>query len=258
MNSLPYNASFFNTFTDDSARSARIIVPILLDLIAPKRVVDVGCGTGTWLAICAAHGVEIVGIDGSWVDPASLRIPPEKFVSHDLRQVYHASHRCDLALSLEVGEHLAARVAPTYVDTLVGLAPVIAFSAAIPGQPGTHHVNCQWPDYWVALFAQRGYQAIDCLRMQFWDHPDVAAYYQQNMLLFVKDSAVADYPNLAALTQDEHQRVPALVHPAFYAMYLESCTRGSLRWHLASLLPALDRAVRRRANRYLTHGPLNR
>ena len=147
-----------------------------------------------------------------------------------------------------VGEHLAALAAPAYVNSLVGLAPVIVFSAAIPGQPGTHYVNCQWPGYWVALFAAYSFRAIDCLRIRFWDHPDVAPFYKQNMLLFVAASAVANHPRLPSITLDAQQHFPALVHPAYYNKYPDFYMRSTVRWHLRSLLPALERSVHWRAS----------
>ena len=45
--------------------------------------------------------------------------------------------------------------------SLVGLAPAVLFSAAIPGQTGLRHVNTEVAGLLEALFAQHGYRAID-------------------------------------------------------------------------------------------------
>jgi hypothetical protein len=70
------------------------------------------------------------------------------------------------------------------VTSLTLLGPVVLFSAAVPGQGGTRHLNEQWPEYWVALFERREYIAIDCIRRRVWDNDEVSWWYSQNMLLF--------------------------------------------------------------------------
>ncbi len=194
-----YTDDFFHTLEDESRPSAEAIVPLLVELLNPKRVVDVGCGTGSWLAVFRDHGVtDLLGIDGEYVRPEMLRISGEQFVSFDLRKPLHIPRRFDLALCLEVAEHLPAECATTLVESLVGLAPVVLFSAAIPGQGGTHHVNEQWPDYWERLFRDKRYTAIDCIRPRIWESDAVDWYYAQNTLVFVSQSSLKDYPTLAA------------------------------------------------------------
>jgi hypothetical protein len=86
-------------------------------------------------------------------------------------------------LCLEVAEHLPADSAPTLIDSLVSLGPVILFSAAIPFQGGTHHVNEQWPEYWARHFSPR--DIMRTVRRRFGVH-DVEWYYAQNILLYVE------------------------------------------------------------------------
>ncbi len=38
--------------------SAREVVPIIMELVNPKSVIDIGCGTGTWLSVFEKHGVK--------------------------------------------------------------------------------------------------------------------------------------------------------------------------------------------------------
>jgi hypothetical protein len=52
-----------------------------------------------------------------------------------------ARKRFDLAISLEVAEHLPEGSAGALVSTLIEAAPVVVFSAAIKGQSGTNHIN---------------------------------------------------------------------------------------------------------------------
>jgi SAM-dependent methyltransferase len=181
----PYTDEFFDGHLEGSRRSARLVVPMIMELVRPKRVVDVGCGRGTWLAAFRDHGAEeILGIDGEYVDRQRLEIAAHEFLACDLSSPIAIDRRFDLAVSLEVAEHLPEESADAFVALLTSLAPVVLFSAAIPGQGGTNHVNEQWPDYWAARFEYHGYHTCDYIRDRIWDNPDVEWWYAQNVLLF--------------------------------------------------------------------------
>jgi SAM-dependent methyltransferase len=205
--------------TNESLISAREIVPSILETIAPNRVIDVGCGLGAWLSVFQACGVEdVMGIDGDYVDRDALKISPADFRPHDLTQPLQLDRTFDLAMSVEVAEHLEPQYAERFVDTLVSLAPVVLFSAAIPHQPGEHHVNCKWPAYWAKLFDRRGYVLFDHLRPKFWQNDQVSWWYAQNMLLFVRKSALPNYPELTKNFAPATSPPAALVHPSFYLL----------------------------------------
>jgi len=194
-----YTPSFFNFQSAGSLASARAILPYVMELIRPKSVIDVGCGTGEWLSVFQELGVPVVrGVDGDYVERSRLRIAPECFIPHDLSKPLALAETFDLAMSLEVAEHLPESAAANFVKTLVQLAPVVLFSAAIPFQSGTGHINEQWPEYWAELFANHGYSAYDCIRGRFWNHPEVSAWYAQNTLLYVREGAAHNYPSLPA------------------------------------------------------------
>jgi hypothetical protein len=89
----------------------------------------------------------------------------------------------------------------------------VLFGAAIPGQGGVSHVNEQWPSWWRAKFAARGYEAFDVFRSRAWTTPGVAWWYRQNTFLYVKQEATR--PDRAALRGLEGAPVD-LVHPALY------------------------------------------
>jgi SAM-dependent methyltransferase len=195
--SPPYTEGFFDSHDEGARASARAVLPVVFDLLAPTSIVDVGCGTGTWLAVAAENGVEDVrGLDGPWVRPEDLEIPAERFVATDLTAPPQLDRTFDLALSLEVAEHLPPPKAESFVDLLTALAPLVVFSAAAPDQGGAGHTNEQWPAYWSELFARRGYEAVDCLREKFWDDDAVEWWYRQNLLLFGRPEALDAVPEL--------------------------------------------------------------
>lgn len=180
-----YDDAFFDSLVEGALRSARAVVPLVLELAPIASVVNLGCGLGAWLAAFAELGVtDALGIDGDYVDPSKLLIDRSKFRPADLHRPIDVGRRFDLALCLEVGEHLPRRSSRSLVESLVAAAPLVLFSAAIPGQRGTSHINEQWPDYWKRRFNELGYQRLDVLRPKLWQTPDVAWWYQQNLYLY--------------------------------------------------------------------------
>lgn len=216
-----YPEAFYSTSWQRASRSARRVVPLLMRLVAPRSAVDVGCGAAAWLEVLRESGVDdVLGVDGAHVT-GLLRIPPALFHAHDLSLPLRLPRRFDLALSLEVAEHLPPTEAERFVGDLVALAPVVGFSAAIPGQGGTRHVNEQWPEYWAALFRARDYLVVDCLRPRIWHDPDVEFFYAQNMLLFVAAAELERYPGLKAEEERRRGEPLARVHPQRWAAALD-------------------------------------
>lgn len=242
-----YDPVFYRELDQTGEPSARAIAPLLLELAPIASAVDLGCGDGGWLAALRAAGVEdVLGLDGPWVDAAVLKIPHDRFRRVDLDAPVACERRFDLALSLEVAEHLPASRAAGFVAELCALAPLVLFSAAIPGQGGVHHVNERWPAYWAELFAARGYRAVDCLRPAIWNDARIAWWYRQNLLLFVEAARLAASPALAALASPAPP-LP-LVHPERFAAALRQGDPGLGRW-LRNGPKALRRSLRRRRDR---------
>jgi SAM-dependent methyltransferase len=212
----PYDDEFFDEITAEATASASVVARRLIDLVAPSSVVDIGCGRGAWLAAFVAEGVDdVVGIDGDYHEPAQRLLRDDQFVAADLASPPTLPRSFDLAICLEVIEHLDAAAGDHLVEYLTSLAPAVAFSAAVPGQGGVHHVNEQWPGYWHERFMDRGYHCFDVLRAPLWSHPSVSFWYAQNLLLYVRDThpvpeALTEAP---ALTADAGGAPLALVHP---------------------------------------------
>lgn len=216
--SSAYDKNFYQQGSRVAISSAAEIVPIIMQLAAPQSVVDVGCGTGEWLSVFRSAGIaDILGVDGPWVPREALHIPGSNFLCHDLGNLpLTLSRRFDLAVSLEVGEHLPPAQAGRYVADLVCLAPVVLFSAALPHQGGIEHINEQWPDYWIKLFYSHRYVCIDCIRSRVWMNNRVAFWYSQNCFVAIKETELEKYPSLWAEYAKRGHAVPALVHPLNY------------------------------------------
>lgn len=214
-----YTADYYKILADESRRSADRVLPILLESASFGSALDVGCGIGTWLAALQDLGVEdVVGIDGDYLERDLLQIPAERFVPLDLEQSFDLERTFDLVMSMEVAEHLSPEAADAFVGSLVRHAPTILFSAAIPRQGGTDHVNEQWPAYWAGKFREHGYLTVDAIRPRIWTDPAVGFWYAQNTILYVRPDHLAE-PWRSRVVDDLESL--AIVHPRQFSAATE-------------------------------------
>jgi SAM-dependent methyltransferase len=222
MTDTPYTADFYKSDAiNQSSQSARRIAPIVRRLVPVQSVLDVGCGRGDLLRAFTEEGVtDILGLDGDYVPRDQLLIDQSAFRPIDVAKGFDLGRRYDLVVTLEVAEHLPESAAQTFVASLVRHGSVILFSAAIPHQSGTGHVNEQWPSYWAQAFAAHGLKPYDVIRPLIWRDEQVAFWYRQNTLLYATDAAAAASAPLSTLPP-----VPVsmlnLVHPLLYLSQVE-------------------------------------
>ena len=192
-----YDEAFFAEQVEQSLQSARAVARLIYRLFAPQSVVDVGCGLGAWLRAFGEMGIDqMCGIDGDYVNRQNLLIPPAKFISQDLSRPFEIPGRYDLAMSLEVAEHLSGKAGTRLVQALSQAAPLVMFSAAVPRQGGSHHINEQWPAYWRSLFASEGFRLFDPIRPLIRDDRSVRWWYRQNLLLFASPDGISAHQQL--------------------------------------------------------------
>ncbi len=245
MSEPQYTRDFFDTIRSGARRSAQVVVPIVLQLLRPKSIVDVGCGDGTWLSVFQEFGVsDTVGLDGDYVDRRQLQIPQDQFKATDLSSPFELTRTFDLAVSLEVAEHLPRRSAKGFVDSLTQLAPLVLFSAAIPLQGGTQHLNEQWPGYWVNLFRGHDYSAIDCIRGRIWEDEQVEWFYAQNTLVFARADRIREDPDLRRGYEKTNPSQLALVHPKRFLQPFRCGVRGALRLLTQAAMNAARKRIR--------------
>jgi 2-polyprenyl-3-methyl-5-hydroxy-6-metoxy-1,4-benzoquinol methylase len=89
-----------------------LLNPVLAQLRAQgaKRVLDLGCGNGSFSARLASHGFEVTGVDfsASGIERARSNFPALRFEQHDLQLPLASSYAqgFDAVVSTEVIEHL--------------------------------------------------------------------------------------------------------------------------------------------------------
>lgn len=212
-----YTDDFFELLSEGSLDSARIVLPIIVDILDPQSVIDVGCGQGAWLSILKELGVpQVLGIDGDYINRDKLKISEHEFRVQDLSQPLSIKQTFDLVMSLEVAEHISEEKSDEFIKSLTSLGKVILFSAAIPGQGGTDHVNEQWPSYWMEKFISHGYLPVDCIRERVWSDEKVMYWYAQNILIFAQKDYLKSCPQLFYEYEKQVPIRPDLVHPKNY------------------------------------------
>ena len=217
MKTEPYQAYFYDKRFAQTVDAARRILDLVLPRLPPVRsALDVGCGVGAWLAVLREKGVaDVAGIDGAWVDEKLLKIPADQFRRADLSGPLNVGRKFDLAISLEVAEHLPPARADGFVAELTGAADFVLFSAAIPFQGGYGHVNEQWQSYWAGRFARRGFAARDWVRPRLWTDGKIPGWYRQNLLLYVAENRLPELRPSADGSEDPAGPLD-LVHPDEY------------------------------------------
>jgi len=196
-----FDTAYFEWQGDSAERSARAVVPLVLERLRPSSVVDVGCGSGAWLKVFRDHGVvDVVGVDAPYVQHEALRIDARSFHPRDLSKPFRLGRDFDLAISLEAAHYVAEEHAAALVESIATLAPAVLFGAAVPGQGGGPGRNRQWPAWWAALFARHGFRAEDWLRPLVWEDGRVDWWYAQNTVLYLRDG-------------ERGHRILPLVHP---------------------------------------------
>lgn len=229
-----YEDNFFDYHLQGAISSAENIIPVVKRFVNPTSVIDVGCGIGAWLSIWKKNGVKtIAGIDGEYVDTSKLLIEKWEFTAMNLENSFTLGKKYELVTCLEVAEHLPHTHAESFIESLCKLGDIILFSAAIPGQEGTMHINEQYPDYWISIFNRNGYIPIDCLRMKIWNNHNIQWWYRQNIMFFAKENTLSNYPKLKDKAVESNREVLSLVHPEllkvkikkidYYEEILNSC-----------------------------------
>lgn len=219
----PYDQQFFESIDEGSHRSALKVVPLVLNAFSKQihSVIDVGAGSGAWTKTFLDEGLNVTSVDGAYArglyEGLGNAYPNHIFVGSDLSHsiLTERAPRFDLAVCLEVAEHLPEDRAPGFVKELCGLADAVLFSAAIPYQGGTEHINEQWMAYWAKLFRDQHFKSCDFLRTEIWNEVDVEWWYKQNIILLLNRRGVRMLsPHYRCFASD--QLPLSMVHPEAY------------------------------------------
>jgi len=211
---LSYSINFYNNQKKGSLFSARELISLpIINVINPSSVIDFGCGTGSWLSEFKKQGTEVVlGIDGEFALPSFI-LNKKYFKSVNFESSYNIKESFDLAICLEVLEHLSESAGNYLIDTMTECSDVLLISAAVPYQGGTGHINENWLEYWSQKFKNKGYTCYDIIRPLIWDNNNVEWWYRQNLVLYIRKSHICYYNKLSEFHSFEGK---SLIHPINY------------------------------------------
>lgn len=187
-----YNDEFYRQNRYASFTSGVHILRPLLKRINITNVVDFGCGTGTWLyAAKKLNAKQVLGIDGDYVNRDLLMIDKSEFQPFDLEKPITLKQQFDLAISVEVAEHLHETTADQFVSSICASSDLVLFSAAHKNQGGDYHINEQPFSYWKQKFSDHGYQHIE-IRTFYCGDWEIESWYRENIGLYVKPGRFND------------------------------------------------------------------
>jgi SAM-dependent methyltransferase len=170
-------------------------------IIKPKSIIDVGCGQGIWLRNIAdvfKSCKDLYAIDLSSNDKPYLEFLKEDtggvsfvFLEQNLANVAKLPDReFDLIICLEVLEHLPFSAALQLIQDFAKKTKFLLFSAAVPGQGGTHHINEQSLAFWESELRTVGMVPFDFLRFELQKDKRVPSYYQNNIIFWVNKDLI--------------------------------------------------------------------
>ena len=136
----------------------------LVELINFKSLIDVGCGPGGIVKFSNSLGIKSIGVDG---DNSISRDIENDFYLHDYTKgVFDINLKFDLCWCVEFLEHVEEKYIPNYMP-LFEKGKMAVVTAAPPGWPGHHHVNCREESYWVDVFKNYGLRFNEQLTNEF-------------------------------------------------------------------------------------------
>lgn len=124
-----------------------------------KTMVDVGCGPADMVQIARDRGIDAIGVDGDHTLKSTWEENNRPVILQDLSvgSPDLPLEEYDLAWSVEFLEHVYEEYMPNYME-IFKKCKYIVCTAAPPGYPGHHHVNCQPESYWHEKFAEIGFE----------------------------------------------------------------------------------------------------
>ena len=184
-----YTPAYYKRISEGSAKSAKEVFNALSEIgVNPKSVLDVGCGIGAW----KQGGIDWYGID--YNIPKDALFDGVKYVECNLSEAKEFTYNADMAICLEVAEHLPIERAEWLVNILCKSSDIILFSAAIPYQGGSGHINEQWQTWWEKLFNDNVFGAAK-IQPNIRGNKNIEMWYRQNIILYVRGGkgTVQDY-----------------------------------------------------------------
>jgi hypothetical protein len=141
----------FDEIESEEKAPSETIARWIADIVQPQKVLDIGCGPGTYVDSLRALGVNAWGYD---IDD---RVEGKPFLTK--QSLFDVTDWGDLVMCFEVAEHIESErnydIVESIVDMMTGRG-ILIWTAAQPGQGGVGHINCQPREFWLREFEDAG------------------------------------------------------------------------------------------------------
>ena len=152
------DVQFYKQLVREEGPAAEHLFQVLSRKFNPQRILDVGCATGLYLRPFYKAGYDVLGWEINAGALALSELPKGVIQLQDITKYAGTGMRFDLVLCLETFEHIEESKAKAGITNLCKQSNRILFSAAIPGQSGEGHINCQKKEYWEVMFREQGFE----------------------------------------------------------------------------------------------------
>lgn len=152
-----YSAAFFAQLTKCRSWQKEVGKNIAQEFQL-KSCVDFGTGSGFYLQGMHSIGCSVKGYEFSYIQAKPfIDDSIVNYICYGDVQTPLNALKCDLAMSLEVAEHIRPDKSNILIDNLTGASNQVLFSAANREDKGIGHINVQPTEFWINLFKIRGY-----------------------------------------------------------------------------------------------------
>lgn len=174
----------------DRQHTYKSIVDCCMNLFPnTSSVIDFGCGSAWMLYyFFQKYYCEIKGIELNQFAQIHTNQEIREFIdTKDLTHEIKLPKKFDLALCLEVAEHIEDKYADIIISNITKAAPILVFSAASPGQGGSEHVNERFFEYWVEKLLRQNFElclAPTTKAKEFLREAKIKSWYSNNISIF--------------------------------------------------------------------------
>jgi glycosyltransferase involved in cell wall biosynthesis/SAM-dependent methyltransferase len=166
---------------------AKRLTQWIADTLAPEKVLDIGCGPGTYVDCFQELNVNATGYD------SDARVDGNPHLI--CKSLFELQETADVVLCMEVAEHIDGCNNQQIVEVMANALQtdgILIWTAAQPGQGGVGHINCQTKDYWADLFASQPLERCPDIENQLVDAMKAGyhmGWFVQNLQVYKKVGA---------------------------------------------------------------------
>lgn len=183
MEPYTFNGSFDSIDSEEKPQADNIAIWVK-QVLNPHKVIDLGCGPGTYVYSLRDQGIEALGYD---LDP---RVKDKPFLRH--KNILEVEDKADAVMCIEVAEHLEPKYSQDIVDKIYDTLEeggTLIWTAAHLGQGGVDHINCRPKEYWEKKFKDKGLVRCETLENQLLNQVRQSihlGWFVMNLMVFYK------------------------------------------------------------------------